>query len=1651
VPLCLTTIALATLAYLVFFQMKGAKAPTGARLGKLVTAGYLGGSSLLLMFLLGTYIGLPTQAMHQATRHVEFQGVAIDLPTLSGDASNFRLSGDLITSDSAVRRAFRWFALRPGTEIDLRPLSVENGKILSYRAVARKSNQVIRLNDICINLPVGRPIRSGEAETFSVVSMGDSSHQTAQLDVRVDGSDVRFGGVGGAVEILDRLSLRSALTTAGATDLIQRLSNFVDDSGSTILDEVQIARVDRHDTHSAVLLIASTQSLVLSSSDRSPSPAFEVKDSSGDFRIEAAGDGGVDRIRLEPSVADGRTAIHCLFDPPRSFPMPPASLFNHGQAALQFASGDAGQQLNGYLFDTGNLNDVSLINRIATADGTVKERAGETISWNAPLLLGDVGVSAIYAIADPLANRDSSWPVACVALALGAGLCSVSWLKIRRKGQPARQGMRSVAPIYACFVGWVVTASLLTVRLILAHRVSISPPYNMDSISAASYRACEHKALLGIFFVPPLLGLLIGLAPVLRASQLPASPKVPKLERISPDPWAAFALFAYGLGALTAFMQALHKVVHFPFFEASLFAIGSLVLGLILDGIAERVDGPTRDRPRPWLKSGRAFFWVALPLILFDDPGSFVLGFPIALAALLRYRGVGALRLLVPVLCLAALVGVVFSPAVGRFAFAHFPAKGVLRRSSSTYRLIASDPNQAQDFLVDPTATADRFDPREMRRALVQRWEMKAYVMGSGAGYFQAPLSNVGMTYPTMLSDAAYSVFLVGETGRLAGACTTGLLLLLAVALILTARENSVMQRGKALSAALCAIGGAVGCAAVYMSLANLWSVPFTGQNVPLLALDSFKDLALNAFLLAAAILLIAFPGSGDDAPDWDEKQKVKSTNWTWAALPALMGLGWLSLCWQLATTSGEPTQAYNVNDETLQRLVAIANEAIRDSKEQRIPIHRTQAFLGAPAFVRSALERYENGAATQTPLVEQHGHGTYVGIDHRFYLVASPFSRSEGVAWRGSLLATGSVHRHDVLINGRRQPLAMEAGAPPAVLVLGRRFVSESAQSIDLVQVGPKGRSVDYGGIKLTGDKLVFRWRTAGKPGQVRINGEVPNLAQNEWVVQPDDIVTLSYPDANGVPEQFTFSYPGPTDDKLANVIWRNGSYVRTFPQGADFPLARSISDVADMTRYPQKDVPLSIDLQLQRSLQGAVRDWATSEHRLVDRGTRKPDGLPFTALSVIDSFSGKVRALAAVPSADPSENFSDVRGRYPSDRDALIASRSTWNFVNRTIGSTVKPIGFSALCTQLDGKNFKLENLKVDEQAAVEGDPRAYRKLGDIELKRGKLLGGKENPRPQVDMVTYLRDSRTWPAIVTSTIGLVSDDTNQAQQTKELRNLLTPNVDGPLWIGDQRVAFRPREALDRLFVQGNPETLNSVELDQTAYFQGIQDCYGPNAVSFDFNETSRHDLGFIAPLELSSRSLADLGQFVLPQLHVADTTDLTDLDSELLRYMIGAGECRWNALTMAVNGARIMTGVKVQPTLNDGDQTKFSKMPAPISDFKGWRQPHLLGPLQAITTMPGADAAAIRAAAAASGYRIAMKTGTIDDGATDNPMESEMLMFTVGAYNNEFGFVPGHCVSGFLSIRSSKQMEGADMVKGDLARKVIPILISYLNRKSH
>lgn len=405
-----------------------------------------------------------------------------------------------------------------------------------------------------------------------------------------------------------------------------------------------------------------------------------------------------------------------------------------------------------------------------------------------------------------------------------------------------------------------------------------------------------------------------------------------------------------------------------------------------------------------------------------------------------------------------------------------------------------------------------------------------------------------------------------------------------------------------------------------------------------------------------------------------------------------------------------------------------------------------------------------------------------------------------------------------------------------------------------------------------------------------------------------------------------------------------------------------------------------------------------------------------------------------------------------FPSEWDATIAASSSWALVNRTIGSAIKPLSLAAIATQLQGSGRDITKLIVHEDAAdsteydrdTEAMRYAYRQLGDLKLLRGRRIGSDLPAVRGVGMHEYLTRSRTWPAVVSGTIGLVPSADQPAKRNAALTRLFAGPPNGFVSFGDRSVGFRPATALRDLWVRNQSGVADPNMLAETALFRGIEDCYGPNVAPFYLSENRRwgDDLesNFLFPLDLHVAGSVPLRARVLPEPHWADATLTRVMDGQLMQYMFGGGENRWNAVTMAANMARITSGVRVQPTLRADKKPETAAMPAPISST-AWRQANLLSPLLSITTLD--NATAVRQAVERHGYRIAMKTGTIDD---SQGMDSEMLMFTIGPYTSEKGFDAARSVSGFLSVRSSKPSEGRDYVKGALAERVVKIIADHL-----
>jgi hypothetical protein len=358
--------------------------------------------------------------------------------------------------------------------------------------------------------------------------------------------------------------------------------------------------------------------------------------------------------------------------------------------------------------------------------------------------------------------------------------------------------------------------------------------------------------------------------------------------------------------------------------------------------------------------------------------------------------------------------------------------------------------------------------------------------------------------------------------------------------------------------------------------------------------------------------------------------------------------------------------------------------------------------------------------------------------------------------------------------------------------------------------------------------------------------------------------------------------------------------------------------------------------------------------------------------------------------------------------------------------IGSTVKPLTFASMASQLHGV-ADLGDLVVIEREAV------HRDLGGVPLAKETAPYG---PVGAHRMDSYLINSRTWPAVVIGALGLVPSK-------ERLHELLVPaESSADLMLGRryQLDLLRPR---DRVFAQDElaKRYVMRPNAGETILFQGLGSLYevevsGTGAARSD-SEAYRRRLETYLPTFLPKEGTATPRAFekVLPEIVRFDTARMRDPRQDLVTFLIGGGQCLWTNVAMAESFAGLSTGIRVRARLEAREDSEPGEpLPLPLGDPE-WRERHLLGPLERVRT--SGTARSMRTSFGS--YRALMKTGTLGE-----EVDSESLMFTIGAVDDKGQFVRGETVSGYLFMRDSNL--GGRMLKFQLADRLLPIVVEYL-----
>jgi hypothetical protein len=1634
------------------------------------TRGYSLVSLATLAVMVAWYTAVLPRQAPDVLRRVAYAGVETTLAT----GQTVAIAGDrrTVEDDGA---AFVWDALGADSVLQVTP-TVVGDSIRAYQ-ISAAGGRVVRANSTAVNVPATGWLGVGTSETFGV---GQQSLRLVVLDDRVG---VTIFGKSFSPELKKHGTLDYVLARAGADAALRRdLANVRDARGRSLAEATLVRQI--RGKPSPVGLIG------FAFGERVTATPTTVELHEGETLKLSAGDRA---LRLPTQVNGGRVTFR--WEPPVRYRLPNRSAVSpqtpeaakSDQIPLLLASFDVDRPEPGYVFATGNMGDPVLADgRYSLAKYALK-LGGTEVPINQDVPLGGGRVRPVIRFEDASVGRAGEWVMAVIGLAVSALLVLVA---LREPSTPEFRGL-------VLFHHAIL--SLLSVRAILAFRVSILPPGDLSAAASASYadawtqalamlvgygivgglaaivmqryrsagsEARQRKTLPGqvLAFVQPhvrqltgslaLAGTLIGLGHKLLPRFVPSQMLLLGVLLV------ALSLGVSALGASDiappadrgpAAPSALDRVKQFvvnrPYFiAAAMLAIADLALFLYTVPflLAVLIVAPLRSYARSELAAtanvtpiARFYRWQKESLRGQRpvSPGAWE---PYRLPRTIVLVGVAGLMLALPLL----------TEPLGQFAAAR--AKGGAQETF-IQRLVVGRPEIAGALLSNSATANVNYRPEKIVESMQQRWQMVSSARSHGVGYFRLPIVDDGIKYPIFLTDAAYSTLLLGEHGRLAGWWVSGLHVIAALGLIFGAL--TVYRRRQPQTALmLVGVGLSFGLLGLYMAAANLWWVPFTGQNVPLLGLSSLYDallfLGLALYAWAAALygpLRNTEPLSGGQA----------------AVLvpPTLLLGGWVALGVGLATLPKGGQEPFNLAPavyDAVERAVAVANR--QRTGDNPISLPETDAIRTAPRYVAYLAEKYERGELSRTPIVPTSPGSSAVTADRTRLMRTSPLSPERELAWRGAFVGQGAPSALKFQVSGTRNAFVLQRNAPVASLRDDRPFEASVGQRVEFWFGG-----VNFGGIELNESVPNLRWDDVGQSHEIRVNGERPQpdprRGRNRRLA-PFDLVSI-VPRAGRTGASRSILFLGSGGTEIAQAAWRNGQWRRRYPIAEDFPLAFALAQAADSAKLKDAKIPLSLHIGLQRDLQSALRGYVTS-----DANRRPNDRLKFSAkdhdsqgdyraprasaeksrflaLTIVDSFTGAIEATAALPQADPNEPLERHLARFRTPTDAAIASQSSWNLTARSTGSAVKPITFGALATALNNASFDISRLTVNESWSRRGGD--YVQLGAYAMRPG--IAGASGDGP-TSMSRYLSASRTWPAVVTATLGL-------SPTTEKTRPAwLVPGAGGLTYAdAPYRLAFPPPAADDQrtgaLFVNDQRPVrsgslrMASTALDDRPLFRGMKAAYRPFVQFFDETDLSYPDELRDAYLPFS---VADANTnavlFALPAPHRAESTLLTQFDTQFARYAIGGGEFKWNAVIMAAMAARLSTGRVVIPTWRADAATVTTKVAGPIGD-DAWRRTHLETPLLNSTTMSGL--AAIRARLRARGYALWLKTGTIDDGAGQ---ESEIVFFTVGRYDND-GFVPGASLSGYATIRAARS-GGVSMVKDDFFRAVLPSLERRLEAKS-
>ncbi len=1261
---------------------------------------------------------------------------------------------------------------------------------------------------------------------------------------------------------------------------------------------------------------------------------------------------------------------------------------------------------------------------------------------------------------------------------------------------------------------WAMVLTILVVRLILSYRIALLPPENA---TAGEITFVFHKSFVASFWALAVLPLSLLAARLLFMARWNLIDRLTKPLGGLTDKFKETAASLGGRlpGPLAALGR--HWMLWLPpwlwiglglVFGAneSLFGIRIsiglhllLVIGLFFSFTKIIRD----DRPREaWLAFVLASVAILGCMFVIKDYGFFIYLFSFVgcflMFALRNYTlgtrdEFGRLRMTRTwgVLALIIVIPLAISivPRLGGLA----DFVGEIDPQGNVFYRITSY-NDTEEAVLLGTGDEREYSPVQLLRNSYQNWQMMLYATEGSIrphGYGGAVLSDAGMTYPTSITDTAYSVYLLSEHGALVSV----LFLLLYLGLCFGCIYGGwlLAQKDLARTLILFLIGAYFACNALYMAAANLGLVFFTGQNIPLLGLYSGADVLQAMVLLVVVTVLlhkdIEHEGNASVEMTMAEHRGMETAQRWFVRVLGVLVLLLLVRMWTLPERYLKNHNFSNdlfrvvsdrdwvYDEETGRIMVAVENDNLG-------PLRRIEEIY-RQQFNNRLDKTAENGGLYYVIPIEDRGRVVdyEVRVNRFLFTLVSPFK--DRALWRGTVLARGDEALPTLSTLGTEFQVRLDTLGLPATIRFAQTPDDKVAGSA-LKLVDRRRQSIFE--LERDGNDIILE--DAGKNWSVFRNGAP---IEGRVRLAKHDIIAVTGDEG----QQQAFLYLGMQPPILGATEWRNGRWQYVYPGGKEFPSVYTLMEAgrqahllaaADEVDAPEDTLNLSLDVRLHRDLQTAMATYTRQNPTYRAGDPLRTNRLAFT---VLDAFTGEVLALPAWPLPDPNAPEFDelLRTASPVRQLRLLQNH---NFRRHVIGSTTKPVLFTSIAAELwdeeAAEPVDLATMSVRARGepgrVVQGKSMklAHDSLGSLPL--GSPWDSDRNNNEQViDQRSFIYQSLNYYMGIVGMIGMIPD-------RRYFTDVLSPvsSASSASWASSSSSAWPYRDVLydgqwrrldmKRLPPSETPFTIEdlpraprilNLRVRNTLLWQGLRDNYDVLISGVDVG-ASREALRDSVLTRTVERFLPIFNQGrastqnrflneAMPDPMVLDPR-LWDgyLREDLVSFFLGGGINLWSNVAMAEAGARLATGRRIEARLERRtDDPDFDDMPLPLRDST-WRNTRILSPMQdagRITGLGQGTAQVILARVQAglrqrginpARYRIVFKTGTLQEREPDDP-RSEMLLCIVGEWEGteEAGrFVPGRTLSSFLYMQESRT--SATYHRNDLAPPLIIGMIEHL-----